>query len=645
LDGRDARDRLLYEAQVLAQLDGIGGFPKLFELLDDGEEATIVMEDVSGSSLLDCVIRVSTECTLPSVSSVVACSISIAKLLSEVHLAGWVYRDLKPANIIVAEPMGFRLIDAESVVRLGRFPCFNLGTRGYFSSRQGTSCPANVADDVYAFGMLLRYLCTACDPGSYLDPALAINAAVQMWNPKISPELSAIILKCLAHDAEDRYGSMEDVIAALSTITVTAVAAPRPQPGDHDASYNAGEMEDARRLVLRLGDSLVHLSFINGESENASNWLSDKTLDPEYIPRDLGTGLAGVVLVLADLVSAFGSNVHFKALQTAAYRLREASRPEGPGTAGLYSGEAGVGVALLRAGLVLRDDLLVEEAIRLSRSLGSVPYICPDLYSGTAGRIRFHLMLWRATGQREHLGFAVDAGEALVSSVTVTSQGAFWRIPAACGRLSEHIWIGYSHGVAGIADCLLDLAELSHPERFLGPVLDAIKLLQGLARPALEDGSGLRWPPALDNHSLGGAATTWCHGSAGIGRFLLHVAASGLDPTAAEQASYAANTVAHGARWALPVYCHGLAGAIDFLADMAQFPSQSSYLAEARRLGELLQLHLVERHGVTLCTSDEIDRPTPAYLTGLAGVASCFLRLAQPNRPQILSYDWGGPLV
>ena len=67
--------------------------------------------------------------------------------------------------------------------------------------------------------------------------------------------------------------------------------------------------------------------------------------------------------------------------------LLDPPRPAGPVAPGLCVGEAGVAVALLRAGQVLRDPALIEAATAARRSLYQLPHRFLDSSSnGSAGR-------------------------------------------------------------------------------------------------------------------------------------------------------------------------------------------------------------------------------------------------------------------
>jgi lantibiotic modifying enzyme len=351
--------------------------------------------------------------------------------------------------------------------------------------------------------------------------------------------------------------------------------------------------------------------------------------------RDINTGGAGTLLALAELVAELGDPCHQEALAAGARWLVRSPSPGGHLAPGLYIGEAGVGAALLRAGQALGDETLIGEAARRGRWIATLPYESPDLFNGTAGRLRFHLFLWDETGDREHLRDALAAGEALLAAAEDTGDGLRWSIPPGYDLLSGNAYLGYAHGAAGIGDALLDLCDATGDERFLRAAQGAGRWLARLAFPALEHGDGLNWPITEGGDLFG---PFWCHGAAGIGRFFMNAATHGALLHAADLAARAARTVGHGARWAGTTQCHGLAGTIEFLLDMAQATGQRSYLHDAHTLARLMQAFASERDGLLVFPSEGVHVFSPDYLVGYAGVATCLLRLGDPERlPHLMS--------
>jgi lantibiotic modifying enzyme len=368
-------------------------------------------------------------------------------------------------------------------------------------------------------------------------------------------------------------------------------------------------------------------------------WISSHYLGAGIRSRDINVGSAGPVLALADLVLAFDDPEHRRVLEEGARWLAASTHLGEQPLPGLYIGEAGIGAALLRAGQVLRDDSLIAAAAARGRVVAAQPHISPDLFNGTAGRLRFHLLLWDETGAREHLRAAVEAGCALLGMAEGDGDGrepsCWWRIPDGYDGLSGKACLGYAHGAAGIADALLDLFEATGERRFLSPATATARWLARLAVPALDDRSGLDWPEVEG----GAPARLWCHGAAGVGRFFLHAAQLGVTQEAADIARRAAWTVVRGARGINPVQCHGLAGTIEFAFDArALLEDDPSYNAWLWSLARLLEAFAVERDGLLVFPSESPAVYSPDYMVGYAGVAMCLLRLGNPDgQPHQLS--------
>jgi lantibiotic modifying enzyme len=345
--------------------------------------------------------------------------------------------------------------------------------------------------------------------------------------------------------------------------------------------------------------------------------------------RDLCIGSGGVVLALAELVDEFQDESHRAVLEAGARALASAPALDGARLPGFYVGEAGIAACLLRAGQVLDDESLRRLALERARAVAGLPYSSPDLFNGTAGRVRAHLLMWDESGDPDQLGAAVAAGDELLDSAHTSGGELSWTIPPGFDDLSGRSYLGYAHGVAGIADVMIDLFEATAQERFADASVRAAARLQRLSLPSLDDGSGLVWP---ESEGGGPSGATWCHGSTGIARFFLHLASADLDANAMDIARRAARMAALGARSADPSACHGLAGNIELLLDMAQATQDPVYLTQAADLAHLLEAFSVEREGDLAWFSDVPPTVSSDYTVGYSGVAMCLLRLAGPMR-------------
>jgi serine/threonine protein kinase len=636
-DGRDARTGLRNEAAFLRQVDGESQFPRFYDLFEDNGDLLLAMEDIDGETIEEAVGTLSARGELVPADKVIRWGIALADALGLLHRKGFVHRDVKPSNVMIDDLGAIRLIDFELCHQIGSDEKpYGLGTIGYIPApRERVGAPA-ISDDIYGLGALLFFVLSGVDPSSISEP-LATSLArrpLQLLNPNIDTALEKILLQCLAPDQGPRFDSMRDIREALSNL-------PRKEAclaSDENSCVQNSSADRTRFLEFasELCATLCANAVVDG---NTATWLSSHEPGSDVKFQDLGVGAAGPVLALADLAAILRLGNSQEILAKGAHALRNADRPSANVLPGLYVGEAGIGVALLRAGQVLNDDSLLDFAAAHGHFVASLPHKSPDLYNGTAGRLKFHLFLWKVLSDPNHLRDAIAAGEYLLQTVVTNSDNeGYWRIPEGYGGMSGEAYLGFAHGAAGIADALLDLWEETGDERFLASVQSASHWLSRQAIPALADGSGLNWP---DTEGGGLSGAFWCHGAAGIGGFLIHAARfPSLFPGTNDMAARAASTVSEGMRWLGSTRCHGLSGNIEFLLDMYQSTGENRYLAKADKLAELLVGQSLRKHGLLYWPSESPETLTPDYMVGYAGTAVCFLRLAFPaSLPSQLSCE------
>lgn len=110
-----------------------------------------------------------------------------------------IYRDLKPANIILRPDGQIRLIDFGAAISYGRTPAVQIcdGTPAYAAPEQLQGC-SDERTDLYCLGKTLYHIVTGCVP-----TALA--------STPVKGSLSQIIRKCTARDPAARYASAAEL--------------------------------------------------------------------------------------------------------------------------------------------------------------------------------------------------------------------------------------------------------------------------------------------------------------------------------------------------------------------------------------------------------------------------------------------------
>jgi tRNA A-37 threonylcarbamoyl transferase component Bud32 len=629
---RDARDMLRHEADMLTKLQTILPVPAVYALFEQGDDLWLAMDYVEGI-LLESYIKTLTQKgeRLP-LPTLIAWARELACMLDTLHQHAIIYRDLKSGNIILAPDGSLRLIDfgiANDLIASERQ--FYGGTRGYASPQQRANEPAAITDDIYSFGALLYLLATGAEPAAAPDEMNLCKRPLMEMNPSLPSALCDLITRCLAPRSQDRFASMREVCEALKAASDLPIAIglhtmEKPLAGEYERYYRyACELSETLRVVVQTA--------IEGKGPA---WAQLKpSPSSKVVFRHLSSGMAGVLLTLAEFVALHDRISHVRdlraALREGACWLLHSERLAGPLLPGLYSGEAGVGMALLRAGQLLQDQALIAAAEELGGVVQMCPYDLPDLMHGTAGRVKYHLWLWYTTAKDCHLQAAMEAGTALLEQAEESEDGGIcWRIPSGHGELSGNVYPGYAHGVAGIGDALLDLYQASGRREFLNAVQRSGSWLMRRALLMGSDGEGLGWERAA-----GGTlnAAFWCHGSAGIARFLLHAARQKVFPQAIELACRAGKAVVEGTRWAGPSRCHGLAGNIELLLDLHQLTGDQAWLQAALTFAHLLEAYAIRQDGIRLWFSAEApDAITPGFLLGYAGIAATLLRLGAASR-------------
>jgi len=197
----------------------------MYHLEEEEGTSYITMEYVPGEDLKSFLRR--------SGQLSMAKTISIAKQvcegLAEAHRLGVVHRDLKPQNIMIdkegnAKIMDFgiaRSLEGKGVTGEGAV----IGTPDYMSPEQVDGKGVDQRSDIYSMGVILFEMATGRVPFEGETPfSVAVKHKTEapqdpkQLNALISSDLSAVILKCLAKNKEDRYQSSEELFSALTRI-------------------------------------------------------------------------------------------------------------------------------------------------------------------------------------------------------------------------------------------------------------------------------------------------------------------------------------------------------------------------------------------------------------------------------------------
>ena len=154
--------------------------------------------------------------------------------LAELGNQGWVHRDIKPDNFLVADNGAVKLIDFSLAVRskgaLGKFLASKTkvqGTRSYMSPEQIRGEALDLRADVYSLACTLFELSSGRLPytGTTTNDLLmkhlkAVPPPLEAANPNVTPEFAQLIRRAMAKEPSARPKSTADFLIELRGIRV-----------------------------------------------------------------------------------------------------------------------------------------------------------------------------------------------------------------------------------------------------------------------------------------------------------------------------------------------------------------------------------------------------------------------------------------
>jgi serine/threonine-protein kinase len=237
----DTRTRFDVEARAAAALN----HPHIVAVHDSGEHAGcpyIVMERLSRQTLAD-VIAIG-PLPQPQVRSILD---DVLSALAAAHAAGILHRDIKPANILFSSSGHAKVADfgiAKSAASAHTATGQIVGTMAYLSPDRIAGRPACVTDDLYAVGVVGYEALTgrrAFPQENLVELARAIAEETPPpladLRPDVDPALATVIERAMARDPAWRFGSADEMRAALAgrigppvRPATRVLAAPVPDP-------------------------------------------------------------------------------------------------------------------------------------------------------------------------------------------------------------------------------------------------------------------------------------------------------------------------------------------------------------------------------------------------------------------------------
>lgn len=308
------------EAQASAKM----AHPSIVRIYDAGEEETtdsngnlvktpfIIMELVKGRLLRELIHQGGLD-----IARATKFVIGILNALEVSHRSGVIHRDIKPANVMVTENDAVKVMDfgiARAVSDNSATQASTggiVGTAQYFSPEQARGEAVDARTDLYSTGVILYELLSGRPP---FTGESAVSIAYQHvseqapppsdFNPQVTPELNAVVMRAMAKDRDDRFQSAEEfrenLMAALAGSPITQ---PQPKP----VSQMKPVEVDATEL-LSSPDSLP-TALLEGFETAPSQTITTSTNKVGVgVLWGLGTGVAVILIGLVFWLFNLGSS-------------------------------------------------------------------------------------------------------------------------------------------------------------------------------------------------------------------------------------------------------------------------------------------------------------------------------------------------
>lgn len=327
-------ERFRVEALAAARL----AHPNIVSIYDTGSESSdgqidhyIVMEHCGGGTLGDLVAAGPMD--PHRVSSVGA---TICDALAYAHARSIVHRDIKPHNVLVSDHNSLKVTDfgiakaafqKTDITTTGKI----IGTVTYISPEQANGDEPDARSDLYSLGVLLYELTIGRPPfEADTDVAIALKHLNEMppslrsLRAGIPKTLDSVIMRSLAKDPDDRYGSADEMRSALMqgasggstqvirtpTRTAPAASQPAPQSPSGSGRRKSGEgfmSGEGRRMLPIIG--LVIAAIVAAVLIASALGQDGSTDSPRSNDGDNGGSIKAIEVSLADDFDPAGDGI------------------------------------------------------------------------------------------------------------------------------------------------------------------------------------------------------------------------------------------------------------------------------------------------------------------------------------------------
>ena len=539
----------------------------------------------------------------------------LATTLADVHEAGYAHRDLKLCHALLTDDR-VCLIDFELSASIGATSFPLGGTHGYIPP-EGDHGKVAASSDVYALGACVAHVVLGCDPASLPRGSARL---IRLLRLKGATQASRIV------DALTRSDPLRRPSARVAAEMLVENRGRLEQEIAWTVNRSqATSIRLAQRSTIQAARATRHYSIAEGERRSWRNTHSESSFNSEGI----NIGAAGILIGLMSVAEALGVREFEEDVLHGANTLAEDDPPIG--SCGLFTGSAGVALALAVCGLRMQRASIIDRArVRLSAAVSNCRDL--DLFSGAAGVVWTGCLMADILATSWPLDAVRPLARQLLSAVSYNRGFPSWSGTASAWN-EDDVLTGAAHGLSGIAMALGCWGRQGADSRATALALDAFQGLYNSGRTP--DGESL----AI---TLGGERTepgVWCHGAAGYLWCILQ--SVGDRPELREAIDWAVQSLLTSPPVGDVTYCHGISGQLE-LWRMLRAVDRHSDLAAARvnLLSAVLLILRQRRNGLAVWSSEDPAVITPDLWVGFLAPATAIAVSLAGSRSALLSSSW-----
>jgi serine/threonine-protein kinase len=285
-------ERFYKEGRAAAKLND-ANIVQAYDVGQSGEYHYFVMEYVDGDTVYEQIVekkKLSEQEAIPIIRQV-------ALALKHAHKVGFVHRDIKPKNIMIAKNGDVKLADLGLARALDDVEAAEAeagrayGTPYYISPEQiRGKKEITAAADIYGLGATLYHMVTGKVPFTGKNPSDVMHRHLKQelvppdhLNASLSPGFSQIIEMMMAKDVSQRYQNASDLLEDLDTVA-------------------AGGSPQFAQPTLDFAKLAQVAKEVPAQQHAAQNTSSNGMVSPMWLPLIISAAINVILILLLVLL-------------------------------------------------------------------------------------------------------------------------------------------------------------------------------------------------------------------------------------------------------------------------------------------------------------------------------------------------------